>query len=44
MRVIAIVLGMLGSIIGVFSAISAFIAVGGDPTYSSRLCEHRMVA
>jgi uncharacterized membrane protein HdeD (DUF308 family) len=37
MRVIAIVLGMLASLIGVLSAISAFSAVGGDPAYSYRL-------
>ena len=37
MRGIAIVLGMLASLIGVLSAISAFSAVGSDPAYSYRL-------
>lgn len=31
------ILGILGSLIGVFSAISAFVVIGGDPAYSSRL-------
>jgi uncharacterized membrane protein HdeD (DUF308 family) len=37
MRGIAIVLGMLASVIGVLSAISAFSTVGSDPAYSYRL-------
>ena len=37
MRVIAIALGLLASLIGVFSAISAISAEGGDPAYSFRL-------
>src|SRR5438876_6777863 len=37
MRGIAIVLGMLASLIGVLSAIFAFSAVGSDPAYSARL-------
>ena len=37
MRNIAIALGVLGALIGVFSAISSFVAVGSDPLYSSRL-------
>ncbi len=37
MRMIAIVVGVLGGIIGLVSAISAFVAVGADPAYSARL-------
>jgi uncharacterized membrane protein HdeD (DUF308 family) len=37
MRGIAIALGMLASVIGVLSAISAFSTVGSDPAYSDRL-------
>jgi uncharacterized membrane protein HdeD (DUF308 family) len=37
MRGVAIVLGMLASLIGVLSAISAFNTVGSDPAYSYRL-------
>lgn len=37
MRITALVLGIVGSIIGVYSGIAAFVAVGGDPAYSSRL-------
>ena len=37
MRGIAIALGILASLIGVLSAISALSAVGGDPAYSARL-------
>jgi hypothetical protein len=37
MRIIAIVLGIAGGIIGLVSAISAFGAVGADPEYSTRL-------
>ncbi len=37
MRMIAIVVGVLGGIIGLVSAISAFVAVGADPAYSVRL-------
>jgi uncharacterized membrane protein HdeD (DUF308 family) len=37
MRVIAIALGLLASLIGVFSTISAFSIVGSDPAYSARL-------
>jgi hypothetical protein len=36
-RGIAIVLGMLASVIGVLSAISALSAVGADPAYDTRL-------
>jgi uncharacterized membrane protein HdeD (DUF308 family) len=38
MRGIAIALGILASLIGVLSAISALSAVGDDPAYSTRLC------
>lgn len=37
MRIVAIILGVLGGIVGLFNAIFAFIAVGGDPAYSYRL-------
>lgn len=37
MKRMGIILGVLGSIIGVVSAISAFVAVGGDAAYSARL-------
>lgn len=37
MKMIAIVLGVLGGIIGLGSAISAFVMVGADPAYSARL-------
>ena len=37
MRGSAIVLGMLASLLGVLSAISAFNTVGSDPAYSYRL-------
>ncbi|MEO8971143.1 MAG: hypothetical protein ABI406_06015 [Ktedonobacteraceae bacterium] len=37
MRIIAIASGMLGSIIGIISAISTIIAVGANPAYSDRL-------
>jgi uncharacterized membrane protein HdeD (DUF308 family) len=37
MRGIAIALGILASLIGVLSAISALSAVGDDPAYSARL-------
>ena len=37
MRGIAIVLGMLASLIGVLISISAFNTVGSDPAYSYRL-------
>ena len=37
MKMIAIALGVLGGIIGLGSAISAFIMVGADPMYSARL-------
>ena len=37
MKMIAIVLGVLGGIIGLGSAISAFVMVGADPAYSVRL-------
>ncbi|HKV57221.1 MAG TPA: hypothetical protein VJO32_03035 [Ktedonobacteraceae bacterium] len=37
MKVIAIALGVLGSIIAIYSAITAFAIAGGDPAYSSRL-------
>jgi uncharacterized membrane protein HdeD (DUF308 family) len=37
MRVIAIALGLLASLIGVFSTISAFSIEGSDPAYSARL-------
>ena len=37
MKIFAIVLGVLGSIIAIYSAITAFIIVGGDPAYASRL-------
>jgi hypothetical protein len=37
MRIIAIFLGVLGSIVGLASAISAIVIVGADPAYSARL-------
>jgi hypothetical protein len=37
MRVIAIALGTVASLIGIFSTISAISVVGGDPAYSFRL-------
>lgn len=37
MRIGAIVLGIVGGIVGIYSAISAFSAVGSDPAYGSRL-------
>jgi hypothetical protein len=37
MKMIAIVLGVPGGIIGLGSAISAFVMVGADPAYSVRL-------
>jgi hypothetical protein len=37
MRGIAIILGILASVMGVLSAISALSAVGADPAYSARL-------
>lgn len=37
MRNIAITLSILGAFIGIFSSISAFLAVGSDPLYNSRL-------
>lgn len=37
MRIIAIVLGVLGSIVGIVSAISALVIVGTDPAYNGRL-------
>jgi len=37
MRITAIVLGVLGGNTGLVSSISAFVAVGADPAYSTRL-------
>ena len=37
MKIISIVLGVLGSIVGIVSAISALVIVGADPAYSTRL-------
>ncbi|HYX50373.1 MAG TPA: hypothetical protein VE843_11560 [Ktedonobacteraceae bacterium] len=37
MKMIAVVLGVLGGVVGLGSAISAFVMVGTDPAYSARL-------
>jgi hypothetical protein len=37
MRIIALILGILGGIVGLASAISAFLAVGNDAAYNARL-------
>ena len=37
MKIIALVLGVLGGIIGLLSAVAAFVAVGGEVMYSTRL-------
>jgi hypothetical protein len=37
MRGIAVVLGMLASVVGVLCTVSALSAVGADPAYSARL-------
>src|SRR5579883_789021 len=37
MKILALVLGVAGGIIGLLSAVDAFIAVGSDPAYSYRL-------
>ena len=37
MKIIALVLGVLGGIIGLVSTIAAFVAVGSEAAYSTRL-------
>jgi hypothetical protein len=37
MKIITLVLGVLGGIIGLLSAVAAFVAVGGEAAYSTRL-------
>jgi hypothetical protein len=37
MKIVAVVLGVLGGIIGLLSAVAALVTVGGEAVYSSRL-------